>query len=132
MEQLYFLSILCNGLGGYILFCGNENDNVIKQTIPPVFNLVLGIMCAVTGVLKLLSPFGSRFIIMGDLVPAAAGVIAGIALIFGIYRQNVPSVSAPGSLDKYALNILTFRKPIGLGLFASALLHFLFTNILFL
>ena len=55
MIQLYFLSILCNGLSGYILFAGNENEVMEKQRFAPIFLLVLGIMSAVTGILKLLS-----------------------------------------------------------------------------
>ena len=134
MPQLYFLSILCNGLAGYILFSGNENDieKAGFQINNPTFHLILGIMCAVTGVLKLLSPsFGEiRIIILGDFIPALAGIIAGIMLIFGIYRQN--SSVKEGELDRLGVTLLTFRRPIGAGLLAVALIHFLFPQALFL
>ena len=141
MIQLYFLSVLCNGLCGYILFSGNEGQTVEEQQrFPvvnnPVFHLVLGIVSAVTGVLKLLSPSMDRILILGDLIPAAAGIIAGFLLIFGIYRQdkNLTSESAvmDNSLDNLASGLLRFRKPLGLGLFAAALIHFLFPQALFL
>jgi len=134
MPQLYFLSILCNGLAGYILF--SENDNDIEKTgFPlsnPTFHLILGIMCAVTGILKLLSPsFGEiRVLILGDLIPAIAGIVAGLMLIFGMYRQK-QSIKE-GELDRLGVNLLAFKRPIGVGILASALIHFLFPQALFL
>ena len=138
MIQLYFLSILCNGLSGYLLFAGNENETVEKSRFSnPTFNLVLGIMSAVVGILKLLSPLlsptGKEIIILGDLVPAAAGVAAGFLLIFGIYRQDkFAASSSEGSLNQLGINLLRFRRFIGLGLIVVAVLHFLFPQFLFL
>jgi len=132
MPQLYFLSILCNGLAGYVLFTGNDGD-IEKTQISlrnPTFHLVLGIICAVTGILKLLSPSFDGIPILGDLVPAAGGLISGLLLIFGIYRQDLSAKS--GELDRLGVSLLTFRKPIGVGLMACALLHFLFPQALFL
>jgi hypothetical protein len=71
-------------------------------------------------------------LILGDLVPAAAGIIAGIMLIFGIYRQNNAGSGSTGELDRLGVNLLAFRRPIGLGLIAAAILHFLFPHALFL
>ena len=129
MIQLYFLSIVCNSLCGYILFSGNESENSLKIEAlnNPTFQLVLGIISIVTGVLKLLSP--TRFIILGDLFPAIAGVIGGFMMIFGISRKDS---SSQGSLEVISTGLLNFRKPIGLGLLGAALLHFLFPNWLFL
>jgi len=136
MIQLYFLSILCNGLSGYLLFAGNENQAIEKTRFSnPTYHLVLGILSAVVGVLKLLSPNADKILILGDLLPAAGGVAAGFLLIFGIYRQESSSASLQtqeSSLDKYGSNLLRFRKSIGLGLLAVALLHFLFPQTLFL
>jgi hypothetical protein len=143
MIQLYFLSILCNGLCGYILFAGDKNEgeetvDSIGESIrfslnTPTFHLVLGILCAVTGILKLLSPTMDDFLILGDLVPSAAGVIAGILLIFGIYRQDISAAPEnPGTLDRFGVSLLRFRKTIGFGLIIVACLHFLFPKALFL
>ena len=135
MIQLYFLSILCNGLSGYILFSGSNNESIeesMRLSIRnPTFNLVLGILSIVTGVMKLLSPFENRIPIFGDLVPALAGVAAGFLLIFGIYRHNT-SAASEGSFNRLAENMLHIRKPLGLGLMAASLLHFLFPSALFL
>ena len=141
MIQLYFLSILCNGLCGYILFAGNdgeESDDSINKNIrfslnTPTFHLVLGILCAVTGVLKILSPTLDGILILGDLIPAAAGIIAGILLIFGIYRQDISAAPEnPGALDRFGISLLKFRRAIGLGLIIVAVLHFLFPKAIFL
>ena len=130
MIQLYFLSVLCNGLAGYVLFSGNDNYNS-KFQFPvnnPTFYLVLGILSAVTGVLKILSPI--KILFVGDLIPAAAGIISGIILIFGIFRQDMSPGS--GELDRLGSNLLALRKPIGLGIFASAIIHFIFADVIFL
>jgi predicted benzoate:H+ symporter BenE len=133
MIQLYFLSIVCNGLAGYVLFAGSDSKIREKTNFSinnTTFYLVLGIISIVTGVLKLLSPTLDGIPILGDLLPAAAGVIAGIMLIFGIYRQDTSEKS--GELDRFGTSLLAFRKPIGLALMAVALVHFLFPQALFL
>ena len=137
MIQLYFLSILCNGLSGYVLFAGDEDaavDNSLRFSInSPTFHLVLGILSAVTGILKLLSPTMEGIPLLGDLIPAAAGVMAGLLLIFGIYRRDVAASSeAQGSLDRLGASLLRFRKFVGLGLLVVAVVHFLFPQALFL
>jgi uncharacterized membrane protein HdeD (DUF308 family) len=133
MIQLYFLSILCNSLCGYILFDGNEGENLKKnETLNnPTFLLVLGILSIVTGVLKILSPTMDRLPILGDFVPAVAGIAGGLLMVFGISRKEKSSPS-PGSLEVLGVSLLRFRKPLGLGLLAAALLHFLFPNAIFL
>jgi hypothetical protein len=138
MLQLYFLSIVCNGLAGYILFAGNEKDMGEKGGFPvknPTFYLIWGIVCAVVGVLKLLSPapkldFTPGVIIVGDLLPALGGLFAGFLFIFGIFRQNKISKSA--ELDRVGSNLLALRKPIGIGIMTISLLHFLFGQLIFL
>jgi len=140
MIQLYFLSILCNGLAGYVLFTGSDNLNDSYAETPGIhvnastFHLVLGILSAITAILKLLSPIplasSHGIIILGDFIPALAGLAAGLMLIFGIYRQDMSSKA--GELDRLGVSLLTFRKPIGIGLFAAAVIHFLFPQILFL
>jgi hypothetical protein len=140
MIQLYFLSILCNGIAGYLLFSGDSENyqEDEKPQIPfnnPTFHLVLGILSAVTGILKLLSPLpslnsGRGVIIFGDLIPAAACIVSGLVFIFGIYRGDASRTQ--GELEKIGTNLLAFRRPIGIGLMAAALLHFVFGEILFL
>jgi len=124
MIQLYFLSIICNGLAGYFIFSENKDNFDKSSESTSTFHLVLGILCAVIGVLKILSPAEKGLFFLGDLVPAASGIIAGLVLIFGMYRQNTFSKS--NELERIGSNLLAFRKPIGIGLMLSALLHFIF------
>ena len=132
------MSILCNGLSGFILLTGGSSESIEKSmrfsVQNPTFNLVLGILSIVTGVLKLLSPFEDRIPFFGDLIPAAAGILAGFLLIFGIYRQDASSSSAAsgGNIERLGENLLHIRKPVGIVLLAAALLHFLFPRALFL
>ena len=138
MIQLYVLSILCNALAGYVLFAGREGDTEKNLFLlnNPTFNLALGILSLVTGILKLLSPIPSSIdavrgvLIFGDFIPAVAGIAAGLTLIFGIYRQGTSS--GGGKLDQIGLSLLAFRMPIALGLFASALLHFILGELILL
>ena len=138
MIQLYFLSILCNAISGYVLFTENDNmagDKPGFSISNPVFYLVLGIVSAVVGILKLLSPtynldYTKGVFFLGDLLPAAAGIIAALMLIFGIYRNDNSAKS--GELERIGVNLLVFRKPIGVGLLAVALLHFLFGQLILL
>jgi len=132
MIQLYFLSILCNAIAGYVLFAGTDSETTDKTHFSinnPTFYLILGIVSMLTGALKLLSPSMDGILIIGDLVPSAAGIIAGLMLIFGIYRKDI---TKSGEIEKFSVNLLTFRKPIGLGLLAVALIHFLLPKALFL
>ena len=131
MIQLYFLSILCNGIAGYVLFYENSDIDKPRLSISnPTFHFVLGIMSAVTGILKLLSPVKNGLFILGDLIPGAAGIVAGLVFIFGIYRQEVSS--KPSELDQIGSNLLVFRKPISFALMGAALLHFIFGEVIFL
>ena len=138
MIQLYFLSILCNALAGYALFSGSDIETGERTHFSinnPMFYLVMGIISAVVGVLKILSPspkldYSPGVIFLGDLLPAAAGIVAALMLIFGIYRHDTSSKT--GELERIGVNLLAFRKPIGIGLMAVALTHFLFGQLLFL
>jgi len=137
MIQLYFLSIVCNAITGYLLFLEEGEDK--KPIVPfntPTFYLVLGILSGVTGILKLLSPIPSSInavrgvLIFGDFIPAVAGIAAGIVLIFGLYRKD--GNNGTGFLDRVGVSLLALKRPLGLGLLATALVHFIFGEILFL
>ncbi|MDR2730040.1 MAG: hypothetical protein LBB81_03980 [Treponema sp.] len=136
MIQLYFLSILCNGLCAYILLSGSDNDTEsVEKSMRfsiknPTFHLVLGILTTVTGVLKLLSPAMDTLPILGDLVPSVSGIGSGLLMIFGIYRRGL--VENSGTLDRMCEALLRFRKQIGTGLLAVTILHFLFPAAFFL
>jgi hypothetical protein len=136
MIQFYFLSILLNGLAGYILaFGGDEPEASIEAGVKPslnngTFRLILGILAVVTGVLKLLSPTEGDIPVVGDLIPALLGLGAGCILLFGYYRER--STLESENMNRAAEAVGRHEKWIGFVLLGSAALHFLFPKALFL
>jgi vacuolar-type H+-ATPase subunit I/STV1 len=140
MIQIYFLSVLFNGLTGYILLLEDrEETGTIETSLRlslnnGVFRLILGILTSVTGVLKLLSPSLDNIPILGDLLPSLTGIIAGFILIFGYYREHgsEPEEEREGKLEKIGNSLLKYKKGFGIVLLGAALFHFLFPQALFL
>jgi len=139
MIQLYLLSIILNGLVGFILILGDTAEDASPEKGFKFFlsswgfRLVLGILAAVTGVLKLLSPISNTTPILGDMLPALAGLSAGFTLIFGFYRENsAKSGGTEGTLDRVGDTFLQNRKVLGIALLVISVLHFLFPTALFL
>jgi hypothetical protein len=137
MVQIYFLSILCNGLIGLLLIFGEfgENttidDSMNNSIFGGGFRLVIGIVAAVIGILKLLSPYGGMYI-LGDLIPALAGICSGFVLIFAFYREHSVKVETEGNLDRIGEFFLRNKKVSGIALLVIAALHFFIPQALFL
>ena len=53
--------------------------------------LVVGILSFLTGLMKLLSPIQYDIAIIGDLVPALAGIAAGAVLLLDWYQERSDS-----------------------------------------
>jgi len=140
MVQFYLLSIVINGLVGFLLVFGDiiEGDstaNGLKLFLSSWgFRLVLGILAAITGILKFLSPIDNKIPILGDFLPALGSLAAGFILIFSFYRENSAKSSdnEEGKLDRIGDMFLHYRKAIGIALLVIAALHFLFPRALFL
>jgi len=143
MIQLYLLSIIFNGLIGFLLILG-DTEEVVAQ-VKGIrfffsswgFRLVLGIITLITGILKLLLPMPNSertaIPILGDLLPALGGIVAGFILIFSFYRENsTKNESANGKLDRIGDTLLQYRKAVGISLLVISVLHFLFPAGLFL
>ncbi|MDR1430354.1 MAG: hypothetical protein LBI85_08705 [Spirochaetaceae bacterium] len=135
MLQFYVLSILANALAGFILFtCSDDGDaSETGFRFSPenrTFRLVLGIVSALTGVLKILSVISGDVPVIGDLIPALAGIASGFALIFKYYRQgsSLPSERS----EKIEALITVNQRWVGVVAMASAALHFLFPTVLLL
>jgi hypothetical protein len=142
MVQLYFLSIVLNGLAGFLFVFADldggdsAEDSVKFSSIGSGFRLIIGILAAVTGILKLLLPMGDAgkigLPILGDLLPALASLTAGFMLIFGFYRERSPHVDSEEKINHFGEIALHYKKAVGIALLAVALLHFLFPSALFL
>ncbi|MDR3146149.1 MAG: hypothetical protein LBU21_07715 [Treponema sp.] len=134
MIQFYFLSILLNAAAGFVLFTNSGGAGALEAEIRfslqnETFRLILGILGAVTGLLKLLSPVEGDIPVVGDLIPAAAGLVTGFILLFDYYHGR--SFFEEG--DSRMTQIITVnRKWIGFAAMVIAALHFILPHVLLL
>jgi hypothetical protein len=111
-----------------------KGESFSKHPAVPAFlkneslRLILGVLSMVMGLLKILS---SRDIpVIGDLFPAAAGLVAGFVLVFDFYRnQSVLEEDQTVNAGRFLLN---HKKAVGFAAIAAAALHFLFPSVLLL
>jgi hypothetical protein len=140
MIQFYFLSIVLNALSGYVLTReGGDVTNGEDTDVDTGFHLslqnetsrlILGVLTIVVGLLKILSPVPGDLPIIGDLIPALVGFLAGFTLVFEYYRSR--STLEPEHTDKIERLLIHNKKWIGFIAMAAAGLHFLFPPVLFL
>ena len=136
MLQFYFLSIVMNALAGYILITGDKDGQglVFKSGLSlkdETFMLVVGIISAFTGLMKLLSVVEGDVPVIGDLFPALTGFLAGFILIFEHYRSRT-SLENSDNVEKVDRLLVANKKVIGTAALVAAVLHFLFPRVLLL
>jgi hypothetical protein len=141
MIQFYFLSIVLNALSGYVLtreptdggYGADESglDTGFHVSLQnETSRLILGVLTIVVGLLKILSSVSGDLPVVGDLIPALAGFLAGFALVFEYYRSR--TTLEPEHTDKIERLLIHNKKWIGYLALAVAGLHFLFPSVLFL
>jgi hypothetical protein len=138
MLQFYFLSVLANVVAGFTLTSDYLADK-FKAFLPfrdllakGNVRTTVGIFAFVVGFLKLLirpAP-PADVLVVGDLLPALAGLAMGTALLLSMVKER-GSVSAEkvGDLEK---TVMTYRIPLGLAGLVIGALHFLIPGALFL
>lgn len=136
MVQFYFLSILLNILAGFVLsidFLSERMDSLANFKVPlgnPTFRFVLGIVSAAVGFLKLLSAFHGDVPVVGDLLPAAVGMLMGIMLIIDHYKMKAAvSSQAFDAIDRV---FIRRKSVIGIIGIIIGVLHFFIPSVLFL
>lgn len=137
MLQFYFLSILLNAITGLVLlFADREIDDSLSTIKVPeifrdeTFRLVLGILTSVTGFFKLLTAVRGDVPVIGDLVPALAGLVGGFALLYEFYKSR--STLEMERIPLFIQKVVSSKRYIGIGCLVAASFHFLFPTILFL
>jgi hypothetical protein len=136
MIQLYFLSILFSAAAGFVLLSGNWGTESPPETeflLPlgnETFRLVLGVLTAVIGLLKLLSPVEGNMLVLGDLFPALSCLGSGSIILLG-YFQGRPGLEEEQSL-KITEIVSRNRKWVGFAALGAAALHFLFPHVFLL
>lgn len=134
MLQFYFLSILCNALAGYALITDSEAkssilDGIRSYVLDETFRLVLGVLTMVVGFFKILSVIRGDIPVIGDILPGAAGLVAGFSLLFEFYKSR--STVIDEQTEKIETFLTTNRKWVGYAAIISAGTHFLFPTVLF-
>jgi len=133
MLPIYFLSIALNALVGYILVFGREEAesgtlslNLDSETT----RLLIGVLAAVMGLLKILSPVAGNIPVVGDLIPALAGLGGGFILAFEYFRRR-NTVYSSGA-ERIEGLIAKNRKLAGFICLGAAVIHLIFFPVLFL
>lgn len=134
MMQFYFLSIFANMLAGLTLTSDYFAERY-KAFLPfrDLFakknvKTAIGISAFVVGFLKILLPV--QTVVVGDLLPALAGLAMGTGLILGLLRERT-KVSAE-TVDSLEKTVMTYRVPLGIAGLVISALHFLLPRALFL
>jgi len=135
MLQFYFLSILMNAIAGYLLFFGSDSDlrefKCGYSVTEDKFRLVVGILSALTGFFKILSPVQGDVPVIGDFIPAVAGLLCGFILFIQYYRSR-SSTNDSESGEKVNKFLTSNRKLIAAAAMVAAVLHFIFPGVLLL
>jgi hypothetical protein len=143
MPQFYLLSVVSTIVAGLALssdylktkseFFGSFRFLQKNRSV----QIIAGLITAAIGVLKLIfSSPGEDVVVVGDLLPAAAGIILGVILIGEAFRQHPKAEEGQAkvgkSVEKVTSRIAPYRIPVGIAGAVIGLAHFLFPRILFL
>jgi len=135
MLQFFFLSVLLNIVGGAILASDFLETKIsffgsITEAFKGKANtrLFIGILTFLVGIFKILSVTSGDVKIVGDLLPALAGLLTGFGLLVEYYqtRTDVETENSISTLlDKY-------KHILGSAAILIGILHFFFPRVLFL
>ena len=127
MLQFYFLSVSLNAITGYLLFFRSEDESTDSQVHFPLHNdtvkLIIGMLSAITGIIKLFSPVGGSIPVLGDLIPALIGILCGFVFIYDFYKSR-RTIDDSEHADKISGFLLINRKIIGGMAIVASILHF--------
>ncbi len=130
MVQFYFLSVFMNLLGGLSLMLSpitSQRPAIAGLRVflrDPTVSLVTGILAAVVGAFKLLTVIRGDIPVVGDFLPAVAGITVGSTLILEHFRG--------GQGSRFEVFLLEHKAAIGLSAIIAGGVHFLFPMVLFL
>jgi len=137
MHQIYFLSILSNIVAGIALGYDRMqaplkldamfNADFFRQA---AVRLSVGLVTFVVGFLKLLSVTPGDVAVVGDLLPAAVGLLMGFALVFEYYQARVAVRSS--TIESIQGMVERFGAALGTAGIVVAVVHFFLFRVLFL
>ncbi len=138
MIQFYLLSVVFNTLTGLLLLLTKPlAEDAQEASIAGLpffetknFRLIVGGVAAFVGIIKLLMVFEGNVPILGDIIPAAIGIVGGACLLYEFY---ISSSKISFTLSPVFENIfVNGRKYIGIASLVIAFLHFVVPGALFL
>lgn len=137
MLQFYFLSVLVNVLAGLTLTADYLGERF--SAFAPFKDLfgrgavraVVGAGAFVVGFLKLLIRSTPTDVpVVGDFLPAVAGLAMGGAILLNTLRER--GAVADGKVGELEKAVMSYRVPLGIAGLAVSVLHFLLPGALFL
>lgn len=94
------------------------------------FRLVVGILCAFVGIMKLLTVFKNDVPFIGDLLPALCGFSGAASLLIEYYLlTTTEETELPVWMHKV---FVANRKYVGIACLAASVLHFVFPQVVLL
>ncbi len=94
MVQFYTLSVIVNLLAG-LLMSANEKEGktTLLGKIKEIFEgkgakFSLGILSLIVGLFKILTPTAGDVAVVGDLLPAIAGLCLGVVLLLDFFKAS--------------------------------------------
>lgn len=94
------------------------------------FRLICGVLCVFVGIMKFLSVFRNDVPVIGDLIPALAGLSGGVSLLLEYYISHATTKNElPSWVNKV---FIESRKYIGIFCLLAGLLHFVFPQVVLL
>lgn len=125
MMQVYFLSVLLNAVTGIILIMGKTPEGSLFSN--KTFRLITGILGVLIGFLKLFIVVQPDIIILGDLLPAVAGMAGGANILINYYSEYT-TVEIKLS-DFFQKLFFAGRRYVGIICIAVSLIHFMFPRV---
>ena len=139
MIQFYLLSVMLNVLSGYALAARrDESPSAIVRGARLVIadkglRMALAVLSIAVGVLKLFFALRGDIPVIGDFLPATAGIVVGSALFLDVSDEERLPFMKQGSLAAVVEKFLvSYKISIGYAGMLAGLIHFLFPMVLFL
>lgn len=129
MLQFYFLAVICCIVTGlYFAFTPFFDERIPDNLKTPLSDSAF-VLCAVTGILKLFLVVQPDVVIIGDLLPAIACLVAAFCMFLEIYEKQA---GKPFPMPPVLNNIFSpengttgnLRKYLGFLLIIIGVLHF--------
>ena len=108
----------------------NESSKNFDFLNNSTFRLICGVLCVFVGIMKFLSVFRNDVPVIGDLIPAVAGLSAGASLLLEYYISHATTKNElPSWANKF---FIESRKYLGIFCLLAGLLHFVFPQVVLL